>query len=743
MSLSGDEEDTSYCSTSSDRLVAQLEAKLRRVSEEKESVMAEYANFQLQVGKFFSPDQLRAVQRGGDMRGIPWTSSTIKTALQIRFACGTAGYNLLRKQHQPLPGLRTIQRKMSTIPFQPGVLHHIFEALATKVEHMQPNENLCCLTLEEMSITAGYEYDPSTSQIAGTVNLPGHSGQATHGLVFMLSGLTSRWKQVAAYFLTGNKTDGSIFKQIVLEIIDKATKIGLHVSAVTSDMGSSNRAMWSSFGLVTNRKSNITTIPHPSDSSRHLHFLADVPHVIKNLRSALCSGNEIELPLDVMQSNQLTSCKVNCSPVLNLIEYQEKAAIKLAPNVSRSTIHPSHFEKMKVSGVLHLFSNSVSSGIRYLVAHEGRSADYLTTAWFLEVCNKWFDLMSSRHPVMALSKENPEKYQAAVSFLRFVIKLFAEIKIGEKGHWKPVQTGVIMATTSVLHLQEELLDRGLKFLLTARLTQDCAENLFSMIRQKDPIPKSLAFQRALKAVCVNQFLKLPNRNTNYNDDDFEIFTDLFDEASTEPGESEQDQDTAEQPEDVPELHVRMSHGADEKIPDTLNQGEQNGLYYILGYCIFILKKTKAVCSTCLTEVEEVGLAEPFDSALLLSLKEYKEGSLSKVTGKVFTMMLQVELMFRSREKLSIINGKNIKSEFIEDALKLPEVIKTILPECHNLKRKLLSKYFNVRVSIFCREINCKGSSKGSSKDRSELGSRSATMRNLIKKLSKNTSARRD
>ena len=53
------------------------------------------------------------------------------------------------------------------------------------------------------------------------------------------------------------------------------------------------------------------------------------------------------------------------------------------------------------------------------------------------------------------------------------------------------------------------------------------------------------------------------------------------------------------------------------------------------------------------------------------------------------MILQVELMFQSREKLSIINGKNIKSEFIEDALKLPEVIKTILPECHNIKKKVI------------------------------------------------------
>ena len=39
--------------------------------------------------------------------------------------------------------------------------------------------------------------------------------------------------------------------------------------------------------------------------------------------------------------------------------------------------------------------------------------------------------------------------------------------------WKPIQTGVILSTQSVLEFQEELLASGHKFLLTARLTQDC------------------------------------------------------------------------------------------------------------------------------------------------------------------------------------------------------------------------------------------------------------------------------
>ena len=51
----------------------------------------------------------------------------------------------------------------------------------------------------------------------------------------------------------------------ILDIIKKATDIGLHVIAVTSDMGSANRALWRSFGIVCSRYSQtVNKIPHPS-----------------------------------------------------------------------------------------------------------------------------------------------------------------------------------------------------------------------------------------------------------------------------------------------------------------------------------------------------------------------------------------------------------------------------------------------------------------------------------------------
>ena len=60
---------------------------------------------------------------------------------------------------------------------------------------MEQADCYCSLTLGEMSITNKTEYCFSTRNISGSVTSPDYHGHATHGLVFMLSGVSSRWKQ--------------------------------------------------------------------------------------------------------------------------------------------------------------------------------------------------------------------------------------------------------------------------------------------------------------------------------------------------------------------------------------------------------------------------------------------------------------------------------------------------------------------------------------------------------------------
>ena len=100
---------------------------------------------------------------------------------------------------------------------------------------------------------------------------------------------------------------------------------------------------------------------------------------------------------------------------------------------------------MKVCNAPNVFSHDVSCGLRFLADKEGRSEEHRIAAWFIELVNHWFEPMTSRHPVLALSKMNIVKYSETVMFLKEVIKVFKGMKIG-RGEWKPIQTGFILTT---------------------------------------------------------------------------------------------------------------------------------------------------------------------------------------------------------------------------------------------------------------------------------------------------------
>ena len=77
---------------------------------------------------------------------------------------------------------------------------------------------------------------------------------ASHALVFMIRSLTSNWKQVVAYYLTGNSINGLHLWNIVCEIISQLRKSDINVRALVSDMGSCNRAMWKVAGIGVSRE---------------------------------------------------------------------------------------------------------------------------------------------------------------------------------------------------------------------------------------------------------------------------------------------------------------------------------------------------------------------------------------------------------------------------------------------------------------------------------------------------------
>ena len=65
--------------------------------------------------------------------------------------------------------------------------------------------------------------------------------EANHGLLFLLAGITTRWKHIIRYELTGDKFCPVTVAEIICDIIIKAENdCGIIVKAISSDMGGQN-----------------------------------------------------------------------------------------------------------------------------------------------------------------------------------------------------------------------------------------------------------------------------------------------------------------------------------------------------------------------------------------------------------------------------------------------------------------------------------------------------------------------
>lgn len=128
----------------------------------------------------------------------------------------------------------------------------------------------------------------------------------------------------------------------------------------------------------------------------------------------------------------------------------------------------------------------------------------------------------------SISKLKPGKYEKTIIFLHDFIKIMTQIEVGIKRTWKPFQSGSILATTSILNLQNIYLNqKGFHFLLTSRFTQDCLENLFICLRAKNIIPNALQLKNNLNIITVSQYLK-DTSSGSYNEDERTILSGFLD-----------------------------------------------------------------------------------------------------------------------------------------------------------------------------------------------------------------------
>lgn len=389
--------------------VEQLKRKLDKVRRER--LNASDMKFLSNLEKIFTSDQLSAIINGR-AQGSKWSDETITVCLRIKYACGSSGYNELRRLNYPLASERTLRERTEGIQFEEGVFEFIWDLIEEKIAACGGDTSSMCdvvLAFDEIALQKGQRYDSATKSYVGKSSFPNANGEyedAAHSLIFILAGIRKRWKQIVAHYYTPSSMNGRDLKPVVDKIIIQAEAIGLRVHLVVSDMGPINQALWSSYNVgIAGRFSRIiNSIQHPCDPKRRLWFSADPGHLEKNLKSCLISNKTIDLPAEIVAKHNLPSGVVKCSHIKELCDLQEGDSLKAARKLNPAAFdNKNHFAKMKVCIARQFLSHEVSAGLR-LMGHVLETEEFEVTATFFDYVVKWFTIITSRHGSVALGK---------------------------------------------------------------------------------------------------------------------------------------------------------------------------------------------------------------------------------------------------------------------------------------------------------------------------------------------------
>lgn len=309
----------------------------------------------------------------------------------------------------------------------------VFDILNSEVPCMITEERECVMVLDKMAIKSGEVFDPSIKKTIGSCTFPTHSGIATKVLVILLAGVYRRWKITVAYYFTGTtdskckeqdvNATGNALKDIILTLIEKAENIGLHVISVISDMGSDNKTMWNAFEVGCTKQNMKTSIVHPARPTNRLYFVPDPVHLYKNIKHMLKSNGTICLSADICASENLSSPIVDIKHKKTLMHHKNKYEMKIAYRLKDTNLHcKNQYNKMKVSTASSVINKRTETALKVYANHTSNDS-YKTTAFFISLIYRWFQIMTNRSRVLALSKCNLEMCNVTIA-LRKTIQIF-------------------------------------------------------------------------------------------------------------------------------------------------------------------------------------------------------------------------------------------------------------------------------------------------------------------------------
>lgn len=251
-----------------------------------------------------------------------------------------------------------------------------------------------------------------------------------------------------------------------------------------------------------------------------------------------------------------------------------------------------------------------------------------------------------------------------------------------------------MATNAILRLQKNILtDLGYPYLYTSRFTQDCVENLFSVVRSKQRRPTPLQFKSHLRTITLSQYM-LEVKNSSYSLDDREYLSGFMDHLKSI--DNQQQPNSSKAAPSAGKLldfsKVEVSTMA-KQLLSAIGNAEANAVFHVCGYMIGSISKTSTTCSLCR---QGCVTPAPFDknfgrfSALMA---EGKGKSHTYPSEKIFHFVLCLDSIIAEH----FADKSFIDKSKIDVARLLLQSLPLELPNCHNIKFKLINRFLQFRM----------------------------------------------
>ncbi|CAK1597574.1 unnamed protein product [Parnassius mnemosyne] len=431
-------------------------------------------------------------------------------------------------------GRRCLQKQLSLIPLRPGINPQIFNHIKKTVKRLPMEKRLCTLIFDEVALEPGLHFDKG--QIIGFEDF-GHKNTnqiADHALVFMLISIKGKFKQPICYTFCKSCTKKDNLKYLIKSLIKEVHKTGLKIIATICDQSQSNVSVVKSLREDTRKEYLKQGLEHKSCSFEiencKIFPLFDTPHLLKGVRNNLLNKDAKFIEDGVEKIAKWEHIKMLFNEDVGEHE------LRLVNKLTEFHINKDKIPKMKVKFAAQVFSQRVSSAIRFLASHKILPTECQDTASFLLMFDKLFDSFNG-HTYSGTEKKFTgclKNVSPHVSLWKELVTIIKSIKFitviknkdgTEKVKYEKVPSTLNWAGNIETFLEMwEMLQKehNVTSLLTRNFNQDPLENFFCCIRSngvRNTNPTCAQFINAYKTLLVNNLSSPHSVNANCEADD--------------------------------------------------------------------------------------------------------------------------------------------------------------------------------------------------------------------------------